>query len=124
MRAAALLAAWLLGSAPALALSHFQANRIHLFNPGACAQPTGPVWLTIGTGQPAPGFINITAPAFDELGALLAGGQPGEAEATLAGRTEACGVIASFYENASPIGAWVVPEAKLAQVLAILNLNG
>ncbi len=124
MRQAALLAAWLLGTGPALALSHLQANRIHLFNPGACAQPTGPLWLTIGTGQPAPGFINVNTPGFDEIGALISGGAPGQAEATLAGQTPACGVIASFYENATPVGAWVVPAQKLPQLLSILNLNG
>lgn len=117
------LAAWLLGAAPALAVNHLQANRIHIFNPGQCAQPTGPLWITIGTGQPAPGFINVNSPGFDQIGALVATG-PGEPEAPLAGQTPACGVIASFYQNAKPIGAWVVPEAKLGEVLSILNLNG
>lgn len=123
MKLSLCLAAWLLGAAPALALTHLQANRIHLFNPGACAQPTGPLWVTLGTGQPAPGFINVTIPGFDEIGALVATG-PGVPEADLAGQTPACGVIASFYENATPAGAWVVPPAKLGQILAILNLNG
>ena len=123
MRAALTLAAWLLGAAPALALNHLQANRIHLFNPGQCVQPTGPLWVTLGTGQPAPGFINVNVPGFDEIGALVATG-PGLPEAALAGQTPACGVIASFYENATPAGAWAVPPAKLGEILSILNLNG
>ncbi|MBU6420152.1 MAG: hypothetical protein KGQ79_10575 [Proteobacteria bacterium] len=123
MRHALCLALWLLGAAPALALSHLQANRIHLFNPGQCAQPTGPLWIVIGAGQPAPGFINVNVPGFDQIGALVATG-PGMSESTLAGQTPACGVIASFYENATPVGAWVVPPGKLGQILSILNLNG
>jgi hypothetical protein len=123
MRAAACLAVWLLGAAPAFALSHLQANRIHLFTPRQCANPTGPLWITVGTGQPAPGFINVNNPGFDEIGALVATG-PGVPEATLAGQTPACGVIASFYENAKPIGAWVVPQNKLGELLSILHLNG
>ncbi len=117
------LTLWLLGAAPALALNHLQANRIHLFNPAPCAQATGPLWITLGTGQPAPGFINVNVPGSDAIGALVATG-PGAAEATLAGQTPACGVIASFYENATPVGAWVVPPARLGQFLSILNLNG
>ncbi|MGE4481643.1 hypothetical protein [Acidocella sp.] len=124
MRTAALLVLWLLGAAPALALSHLQANRIRLFNPGQCAKPTGPLWITIGTGQPAPGFINVNPPGFDEIGALVSGAVPGTPEATLAGQTPTCGVIASFYENATPVGAWVVPADKLPQLLSILRLNG
>jgi hypothetical protein len=124
MRAAALLALWLLSAAPALALSHLQANRIHLFNPGSCAQSTGPLWVTLGTGQPAPGFINVNAPGFDEIGALVSGGTPGQPEAALAAQDQACGVIASFYQNAAPVGAWLVPAGKLPQLLSILNLNG
>ncbi|MDE1896737.1 MAG: hypothetical protein KGH91_06655 [Rhodospirillales bacterium] len=123
MRTVLCLAAWMLGAAPALALNHLQANRIHLFNPGSCAQPTGPLWVVIGTGQPAPGFINVTVPGFDEIGALVATG-PGATEATLTGQTPACGVIASFYQNATPAGAWGVPPAKLGEILSILNLNG
>lgn len=117
------LTAWLLSAAPALALSHLQANRIHMFNAGQCNRPTGPLWITIGTGQPAPGFINVNEPGFDEIGALVATG-PSTPEDTLAGQTPACGVIASFYENAKPVGAWVVPPAKLGEILSILNLNG
>ena len=123
MKAALTLAAWLFGAAPALALSHLQANRIHLFNPGGCAQPTGPLWVTIGTGQPAPGFINVNVPGFDEIGALVATG-PGLPEAALAGQIPACSVSASFYETATPLGAWAVPPAKLGEILSILNLNG
>ncbi len=123
MRPILCLAVWLLGVAPALALNHLQANRIHLSNPGHCAQPTGPLWITIGTGQPAPGFINVNTPGFDEIGALAATG-PGLPEAVLAGQTPACGVIASFYEDATPAGAWLVPPAKLSEILSILNING
>jgi hypothetical protein len=123
MRQIFCLAIWLLGAAPALALSHLQANRIHLFNPAKCAQPTGPLWIVIGTGQPAPGFINVNTPGFDQIGALIATG-PGMPETILAGQTPSCGVIASFYENATPVGAWVVPPAKLGQFLSILDLNG
>lgn len=123
MKIALCLAVWLLGAAPALALNHLQANRIHLFNPALCAAATGPLFITLGTGQPAPGFINVNAPGFDEIGALVATG-PGLPEATLAGQTPACGVIASFYQNATPVGAWVVPPEKLGEILSILNLNG
>ncbi len=117
------LTAWLLGTVPALAINHFQANRIRMFNPGQCSKPTGPLWITIGTGRPAPGFINVNVPGFDEIGALVATG-PSTPEAALAGRTPACGVIASFYENAKPVGAWVVPDSKLGEILSILNLDG
>lgn len=124
MKLACCLAAWVLGSAPALALNHQQANRIHLFNPRACAAPTGPLWITLGSGQPAPGFINVNSPGFDEIGALVSGAGASMPEAVLAAQTPACGVIASFYENAKPIGAWGVPAQKLPQLLSILNLNG
>lgn len=117
--------AWLtLGTPAALAINHTQANRIHLFNAGQCTKPTGPLWIAIGTGQPAPGFININAPGFDQIGALLSGATPGQSEAALQAQAPACGVIASFYENATSVGAWLVPTDKLLQLISILRLNG
>lgn len=113
-----------LASPPALAITHLQADRIHLFNPGPCNRPTGPLWITIGTGQPAPGFINVDSPGFDQIGALLTGNMPAEAEARLRAQTAPCGVIASFYENATPVGAWVVAPDKLLQLISILRRNG
>lgn len=123
-RAAACFMIWLLVAAPALAITHLQANRIHLFNAGHCGKPTGPFWLTIGSGQPFPGFINVTPPAFDQIGALITGSQRSEPEGVLARQSPACGIIASFYKNGAPIGAWPVPENELPQLLAILNING
>ena len=120
----ALIGLFGMGTSSAWALGHGQANRIHIYNPGPCAQPTGPLWVTFGTGRPAPGFVNVTAPGFDEIGALLTGNMPGETDAVLQAQTPACGVIASFYENATPVGAWVVPLDKLPQLISILNRNG
>lgn len=108
----------------AWAMSHGQANRIHIYNAGPCAQPTGPLWVTWETGRPAPGFINVTAPGFDQIGALLTGNAPGEPESALQAQTPACGVIASFYDNATPVGAWVVPPDKLLPLISILKRNG
>jgi hypothetical protein len=116
--------AFFLLAGPALALSHFQANRIHIFTPAGCPAAYNPVWITLGAGQAAPGFHNVTAPQFDEIGALLTGNQPGQTEAALTSQPGACGLIASFYENASPAGAWPIPAEKLPQLLAILNGNG
>lgn len=124
MKKAALIGFWLLGTAPALALNHLQANRIHIFTPGSCATGLNPLWVTIGTGQAAPGFHNITAPQFDEIGALLSGGQPGESEAELSKATAECGAIASFFQNGAPAGAWPVTADKIPQIQAILNNNG
>lgn len=108
----------------ALAMTHAQANRIHIYNAGPCTQPTGPMWITTETGQPAPGFINVTAPGFDQIGALLTGNMPAEAASVLQAQTPACGVIASFYENATPVGAWVVSPDKLLPLISILKRNG
>lgn len=117
--------AWLtLGMPAALAVNHTQANRIHLFNAGQCAQPTGPLWITLGAGQPAPGFINVNIPGFDQIGALLTGAMPGQSEAVLQAQAPACGVIASFYENGSSVGSWMVQPDKLPQLISILRLNG
>lgn len=124
------LAAWvvLLGislmALPAAALSHLQANRIHLLNAGSCSRPTGPMWITLGNGQPPPGFINVDAPGFDQIGALLTGSQPGTPESVLMAHEPGCAVIASFYENAQALGAWVVPPDKLLQLISILRSNG
>lgn len=119
------LACWaFLGIGTALAMNHFQADRIHLFNPGQCGRPTGPLWIIVGHGQPAPGFINVDGPGFDQIGALLTGNIPAETEAELRAQTPACGVIASFYRNAQPVGAWLVPADKLMQLISILKRNG
>lgn len=116
---------WLaLGAPLALAINHTQANRIHLFNAGQCAQPTGPLWITLGTGQPAPGFINVNAPGFDQIGALLTGSMPGQSEAAVQAQAPGCGVIASFYENGTSVGSWLVPTDELPQLISILRLNG
>lgn len=108
----------------ALAINHFQADRIHVFNPGECSRPTGPLWISLGSGQPAPGFININAPGFDQIGALVTGGVPPEPETTLEAQSSACDVIASFYHNGTPVGAWIVPPEKLLQLISILQING
>lgn len=108
---------------PAMALNHLQANRIHLLNAGTCSRPTGPMWITLGDGQPPPGFINIDAPGFDQIGALLTGG-PSTPEAVLMAQEPGCTVIASFYKNAQALGAWIVPPAKLLKIIAILRYNG
>lgn len=124
------LAAWLgvIGMsalcAPALALTHLQANRIHVLNAGSCPRPTGPLWITLGSGQPAPGFINVDVPAFDQIGALLTGSLPAEPLPVLQSQNPGCTVIASFYENAQAVGAWVVPPGKALQLLSILQRNG
>lgn len=120
-----MFAGWMGAGAPsALAMTHLQADRIHLFNPGQCSRPTGPLWITINAGQAAPGFINVDSPGFDQIGALLSGSTPAESETGLRVHTPACGVIASFYENATPVGAWVVPPDKLLQLISILRRNG
>ena len=116
---------WLVISAPsALALNHLQSNRIYLFNPGQCSRPTGPLWITIGTGQAAPGAINVTAPGFDQIAALVTGNVPPETEDELRTQAQPCDVIASFYEAGTPIGAWVVPIGKLYELISILKLDG
>lgn len=124
MKRALSFALWLLTAAPALAISHFQADRIHIFNAGSCAAPTGPLWITIGTGMAAPGFVNVTAPGFDQIGALVSGNGPGQSEAVLAAQSPGCGVIAGFYREGTPVGAWIVPPAKLPELVAILKANG
>lgn len=108
----------------AWAMNHLQANRIYLFNPGQCSRPTGPLWITIGDGQAAPGSININAPGFDQISALVTGDSPAETEAELDAKAQACDVIASFYEAGTPVGAWVVPIGKLFEVISILKTNG
>lgn len=119
------LAGLLVASAPcAWAMGHEQANRIHIYNAGPCSQPTGPLWVIFETGRSSPGFINVTAPGFDQIGALLTGNMPGETESVLQAQTPACGVIASFYKNAAPVGAWVVPPDKLLPLISILKRNG
>lgn len=119
------LAGWLGLTTPgALAMNHFMADRIHVFNPGVCSRPTGPLWITLGSGQPAPGFINVNGPGFDQIGALVTGNMPAEPEATLAAQSSACSVIASFYHDGTPVGAWVVPPDKLLQLISILQING
>lgn len=128
MRRLAGLMAWLgwLGfcSPSAWAMNHLQADRIHLFNPGQCSRPTGPLWITIGTGQAAPGSINVTVPGFDQISALLTGGVPAETEAALDAQAQPCYVIASFYESGTPVGAWFVPLGKLFELISILKTNG
>lgn len=108
----------------ARAMNHFQADRIHVFNPGECNRPTGPLWISLGSGQPAPGFININAPGFDQIGALLTGGIPPAPESMLEAQSSACDVIASFYHNGTAVGAWIVPPEKLLQLISILQING
>lgn len=108
----------------ARALGHLQANRIHVFNAGVCNQPTGPMWITLGTGQPAPGFINVIPPGFDQIGALLTGNMPAESESELRAQLPACGVIVSFYKDAEIVGSWSVPPDKLLQMISILQRNG
>lgn len=119
------LAGWaVLGISQARAMNHYQADRIHLFNPAQCSRPTGPLWIIVSKGQPAPGFVNIDGPGFDQIGALLTGNIPAETEAQLRAQTPACGVIASFYKNAQPVGAWLVAPSKLGQLISILKRNG
>lgn len=108
----------------AWALSHLQANRIHIYNAGQCSQPTGPLWVETGTGQAAPGFIKVNAPGFDQIGALLTGNIPAQPDAVLREHAPSCGIIASFYQNAMPVGAWIVPTDRLEQLVSILKQNG
>lgn len=109
---------------PAMALNHLQANRLHLLNAGICTQATGPLWIMLGSGRPAPGFINVDAPGFDQIGALLTGNLPAEPVLVLESQNSGCTVIASFYKNAQAVGAWVVPPSKVRQLLSILQRNG
>ncbi|WBO60079.1 hypothetical protein GT370_04315 [Acidocella sp. MX-AZ03] len=71
-----------------------------------------------------PGFVNVTAPGFDQIGALVSGNGPGQSEAVLAAQSPGCGVIAGFYHEGTPVGAWIVPPAKLPELVAILKANG
>lgn len=105
----------------AWALNHLQANRIHIYNPGQCSRPTGPLWIQPGTGQAVPGFVNVNVPEFDQIGALLTGNVLAQPEAVLQEKTPPCGIIASFYKNAAPVGAWIIPPDKLDQFISILN---
>lgn len=107
----------------AWALSHLQADRIHIYNSGQCSQPTGPFWIEPGTGQAAPGFINVNVPEFDQIGALLTGNVPALPESVLQENTSPCAIIAGFYQNATPVGAWIIPPDKLEQLVSILKQN-
>lgn len=120
----ALAGLFVAGAPAAWAMGHADANRIHIYNAGPCNRPTGPLWVTFESGRPAPGFINVTAPGFDQIGALLTGNIPGTTAAALQAQTPACGIIASFYKTATPVGAWIVPPDKLLQLISILKRNG
>lgn len=108
----------------AWALNHLQANRIHIYNAGLCSQPTGPLWIEPGTGQAEPGFINVTTPGFDQIGALLTGNIPAQQSSLLQVQAPPCAVIASFYKDAAPVGAWLIPADKLDEFISILKQNG
>lgn len=121
---AALALAWVTGGRPAFALNHLSANRVHLYTPGSCAAPLNPLWLTLGLGRAAPGFHNLTDPQFDQIAALVTGNGPATPEARLAAQMPNCGVIAAFYQDATQVGAWPVPEQDLPLLNAIISQNG